>query len=242
MRRVKFRAHKTCIPLLLGLFLCRGLSALTPELTGLRASAALAGEYDRAFFNCLTGATQGEAEFNRALSLGAGVEFGGLGLSQTYMTYQVNTFVSAGYAFPFKFPVSLGVSYQFNGLPGYRENTHTLLPLVTLGNPWFGASVGIACRWTSFFGEQPILETLGAYRIYVNPLRTARFQGGIVFSNFDEFRAKNFSAWSIALNTEVKLVKGFSLKNDLEFYQSGSRNLTANFYGILYRGGAAWTL
>jgi len=239
--------RRACLMMLLvfSAFLQESLSAFELRITAKELNASLAPEYNRAFYNCLTGGGGGRLAFNDALDLRLGLEGGALGMGQWYHTAALNAFFTARYKLPLNLPLGIvlspGVSYLFNGLFGYETLSHTLLPFIEAGTGRAGAAFGIITRWNSFYGEtMPEPELVIAYRVYVNFINNRKATIGLVCANFDDFAAENFGSYFLSFIGVLRLREHLSLTNELRLRQSGGRAYTNNFYGIAYRGGVTW--
>ncbi|MDR2553595.1 MAG: hypothetical protein LBD31_10600 [Treponema sp.] len=144
-------------------------------------------------------------------------------------------------ALPISLPLYAGLAYIYNGLPGYEIYSHTLLPLMSLKGRWAGIALGPGFRFTEFFGEPPVFESMISFSAYVNFLDREKLRLGLRCANFNNFNAGNMGAYFINLNSTVYLTKQCALINEFEILQSGSVALSANFYGIVYRGGVVFT-
>ncbi|MDR1175935.1 MAG: hypothetical protein LBK83_10760 [Treponema sp.] len=202
------------------------------DFSGAELGFSVTPEYNRAFNQCWTFSGSGSLSFNERYTVKSGLSFWA-----ARDVYEVDTFISGEAVFPLRLPLSGGVSYVFNGMPDYDTGSHTLLPLISLKGRRAGISVGPALRFNSFYYTRTVFESILAVSAYVNFYNTEKFRIGLRCANFGDFAVGNFGSYFLNLNSSLKLTKLFSLINELELYQSGSSGLSANFFGVAYRGG-----
>jgi hypothetical protein len=154
--------------------------------------------------------------------------------------FEIKTFASADYTLPVFPPLHFCVAFFYNGLPQYGANTFSLLPLIAFNWKWAGFSVGITNRWTSFFGEPGIYESILSISVYGYFYLSEKFKIGFRIANYGDFVALNYGAYFLNLNSIVRILPQLSVINELELYQSGGGGLTATFYGVAYRGGIVY--
>jgi len=237
-------ARKSLFLAALAFFLGAALEAasgLDIRMTHREISAGISPEYNRTFLNSLSGNLSGAVELNGIVTCAAGFEYGALGIGRAGGTSLVNAFASADYRLPLRFPLFAGLSYKHNNLPDYEMSTHTLLPLLSFRTEHFGLSLGMANRWTCFFGETASeAEHIIAFRIY-GGLTKGALGFTLAFANYDDFNAQNFGAYFLSARCVYKIRFGLAVINQLALYQSGSSSLAANFYGFAYTGGVSWS-
>jgi hypothetical protein len=200
------------------------------------AGIELMPEYNRTYSSCLTLSASGSLEFNERYSVQ-----GGLSLWTASAAYEMD--VSAGLAAKLirRVPLYMYLSYMFNTLPEYEANSHTVLPLIGFKGKYAGITLGPNLRFSSFFNEPVIFESILAFEGYVNFYNSERFRIGLRCANFNDFAAGNFGVYYLSLNSRVGITKLLSLTNDLELHQTGSAGLASRFYGAAYKVGLVFT-
>jgi len=191
-----------------------------------------------------------KGEYNRALAFSA--EFsalsvfelngryavkGGLALGSTGGGADIKMCIQGGIRPLLKIPLYASLAYIYNGLPEYETHQHTLLPVVSFEGQRAGIAVGISLLFTSFFGEKALFESILSFSAYFNFINNEKMLIGISIANFNDFYAGLWGSYFLALNSQIRFSKKWSLINGIEVLQSGSTALTANFYGIVYRAG-----
>jgi hypothetical protein len=215
----------------------KSVFALDIRLTGLETELGLKPEFNRTFYYGAGISLSGTLELNNCFTFGTGfsLEAGGFATGDITQTY--NAFGRPGFRFPLPFPLELEFSYIYNGIPAYRTNMHTMLPLLSSRWKWAGLSLGMALRYTVFGREKPISEAFPAALLFVNFINREKVIAGVRISNFDDFLVGNLSSYFLNLNVSIKAGKRLYLFSEFELYQTGSMGLTATFYGAAYRGG-----
>jgi hypothetical protein len=211
------------------------LNGLGITVTAVETGLDLAPEYNRVFGNCLNLSASGSLELNGRYSFR-----GGLALWHTAEAYEIDA--AAGFkaqVIPAWPPLRVSVSYYFNVIPAYEAASHTALPLVGLRFKHGGFALGTALRFSSFFGEEAIFESVPALEGYVNFYTTETFLIRLRCANYDAFTAGNFGAYRLSLDSRIRATEAFSLINSLELLQTGSVTLGANFYGFSCKMGIA---
>jgi hypothetical protein len=193
-------------------------------------------EYNRSFY------------FSSDISAVAGMEFnerytirGGVSLGNDINETGVKVFSGAEAALSFDIPLFAGFSWRYYGLPDYETHSHALLPLVSLKWRRAGISIGTNMRFTSFFNEAPVFESMLSFLIYFNIVNNNKLQLGLRWANFSDFAADNMGAYFLGFYSFFKLNECVSLVNEIEVLQSGSVGLSSNLYGIAYRGGVSFS-
>jgi hypothetical protein len=225
--------------LLLGL---QNANSLEAEITNKYVEACLKNEYSRGFNYYGELSSAAGLELNSRYSFSGGISFG---IAHDFTS--LNTFAGAEFS-PFALsrlqavkPLNFSLAYIYNGLPGYDVHTHSIQPVVSYKTRQAGASIGPCFRFTSLLGGSVLYEAIFSFSIYFNFINNENLLIGISVSNFDNFNARNTAAYSLNLNSAVRLNDRLMLINKLEFMQSGADGLTANFYGIAWRGGVKFT-
>ena len=219
--------------LLIVFFIAHNLSALDLQITGKEAGLDFRVEYNRALLYSID-----------YLSSFAGVELNnryafksGFSLGDTGGGFDIKLFTQGKIGPLFRVPLHFTLAYLYNGLPGYETHIHTILPLASLNGRWVGITTGPGLRFTGFFGESPVFESMLSFSAYVNFINNNLLRIGLRWANFSDFFAGNMGSYSLCLNSLVRVSKQWAIINDLELLQSGSVALAANFYGLAYRGG-----
>jgi hypothetical protein len=214
-----------------------GVQALDIYLTGIEAELDVKGEFNRAFYYCADTALTGMLEVNNYFTLGGGLSLRGLGLGTGDGALSYSAFGKTGFRFPMRFPLELGFSYIYNGMPDYKTGIHTMLPLVSRRWKWAGFSLGTALRYTVYDRKTPIFEPILAFLVFANFINTEDIRAGLKIANFGDFSAGNMGAYFLNLNVSIGLGKRLYFINEIELYQTGSVGLSSTFYGAAYRGG-----
>jgi len=198
--------------------------------------AYLNGQYNRIFNYYGDISAIGSLELNNIFAFRLGFSLGIAG-----DIINVNTHTSAA-VIPFsKIPFDFRVIYIYNAIPDYENNTHTILPLFSFNVARAGISLGPSLRFTSFFNEKPVFETIISFSAHINFINNDSLCIGISVSNFNEFQAKNFGAYSLKLNTTIRLNSQLRILNEFELSQSGGTGLSTAFLGFGWRGGVIFT-
>jgi len=206
------------------------------EITKSEIEAFLRGEYSRAFNYYGDISAIGSIELNNMFAFRLGFSLGNAADSTN-----IKTHTSAAYI-PFsRIPLDFRVIYIYNGIPDYENHTHTILPLVSYNAARAGISIGPGLRFTSFFNEIAIFESILSFSVYFNFINNDSLRIGISIANFNDFQIKNFGAYSLKFNTAIRLDSNLQIINDLELSQSGGDGLSTAFYGFGWRGGIRYT-
>jgi hypothetical protein len=163
---------------------------------------------------------------------------GGLSLWKTAETWEIDAAAGFQARLLSGTPLYASVSYYFSALPPYEVISHTALPLVGFRFKYGGFGLGTALRFSSFFNESAIFESVIVVEGYVNFYTTEAFRIGLRCANYDAFTAGNFGAYRLSLDSRFEATKRFSLINSLALLQTGSITLAAEFYGLVYTMGA----
>jgi hypothetical protein len=166
---------------------------------------------------------------------------GGIALGAVPDTAAIGSFINAEYL-PFSgIPLSFSASYIYNGLPGYKAHTHSILPFVSYNTWRAGISLGSNFRFTSFFGENAQFESIFSFSGYFNFINNDSLLLGIGFGNFSDFMAKNIGAYSLSLFADIRLDDRWSIINNMELMQSGGDGFSTTFYGFAWRAGVRFS-
>lgn len=193
-------------------------------------------EHDRAFNFCWDIAVSGAIKTPDRHSVKGGVTVGSTGSE-----FDVKAFAAAEASVFSYVPFFVSLAYLYNGLPEYENHNHTALPLLSFKWQRAGFSLGTSLRFTSFFGEPPLFESILAFSVYINIIDTNFLHLEFKAANFNDFSSGNLGAYYLALNSRMRLNRIITLINDFEVHQSGSIALAANVYRIVYRGGVVFS-
>jgi hypothetical protein len=218
------------------LFLTPALYGFNISITGKEAGIELGPEYNRVYYGCLTISASASLEFNERYTLRSGFS-----LWNARGAHEVDAAGGIAVKLLPNLPLYGYLSYMFNALPEYETHSHTILPLVGFRGKYAGITLGTNFRFSSFFGEPAIFESILAFEGYVNFCNTEKFRIGLRGANFNDFAAGNFGAYYLSLNSTLGLTGLVSLKNALELYQTGSAGLSFAWYGIAYKAGVVFT-
>jgi len=207
------------------------------DINGKEIEACITGEYNRSINYIVSMSAVGGIEFNNMFKFRSGVSVG-----KSEDGADINAFLSGRY-YPFsKIPFSFSLAYIYNGLPEYESHTHSIFPFISYNTRRAGVSIGPNFRFSSFFGETAQFESIISSCVYFNFINNDVLRIGVSVANFNEFYAKNMGAYSLSINTVIRLDYNWFLINEFELMQSGGDGFTTNFYGFCWRGGArfAW--
>jgi len=206
------------------------------NITSKEVEGYLKGEYNRAYTYYGEISAIGAVEFNKMVKLR-----GGLAVGRSVGNTDVGAFINACYS-PFtNIPLNFSLSYINNWLPEYKSHTQTILPLVSFNARIAGVSLGINFRFSSYFDDPAIFESILTFFAYFNIINTSSLKIGAGAGNFNDFYAKNIGAYSLLIYSVLYLDENLSIMNDIEIMQSGGDGLTANFYGFAWRGGVKYS-
>ena len=206
------------------------------DITGSEIEAFLRGEYNRVFNYYGDISAIGSLKLNKMFVFKAGFSLGNAADSTN-----IKTHTSAAITPFLGIPLNFHVMYIYNEIPDYENKSHTILPLVSFNTAVFGASIGPGLRFTSFFDELAIFESIISVSVYFNFINNDKLCIGISAANFNDFQVRNFGAYSLKLGTEVRLDGNWQIINELEFLQSGGDGLTTAFFGFGWKGGVRYT-
>jgi hypothetical protein len=206
------------------------------QITEKEAGLDFRGEYNRALGGSANLSAAGALELNKLYTFSGGISLGDIDGE-----IDIKTFAQGRIGPLFDVPLYFSLAYIYNGLPAYENHSHTILPLAAFYGRWAGIGIGPGLRFTGFFGGKPLFESMISFAAYVNFVNNKRLCIGIGLANFSDFYAGTMGAYFLSLNSLILLNEHWSLINNIELLQSGSVALTANFYGIAYRGGFRFT-
>jgi len=218
-------------------FCLRNIPALNAEITNKEIEAHLKNEYNRGFNY------YGELSLIGVIELNSRYTFrGGLALGLAKDISEAKSLAGFGFApSPAVKPLNLSFAYVYNGLPEYHAHSHTILPVISFNARRAGISIGPGIRFTSFFGEPAIFESILSFSGYFNFIYSEKLRIGIIIANFDDLQIENMGAYSLSLDSAIVINTQWTLINELELIQNGSVALSATFYGIAWRGGVKYT-
>ena len=214
----------------------QGLFALNMEITGRELGFSFRAEYNRTFHFSHDYAIFGGIELNNRYAFSTGFAVGKLG-DET----EIKAFSSGHFTPLVRLPLNLNFSYVYNGLPGFRMHSHSILTFFSYNWRRAGIALGFNFRYTSFFGEAFLFEPMLVFSVYFNFVNTERFTLGIKCGNFSEFYIGNLSQFSYSLNGTLRLNQNWSLWGELEMAQSGNFIFAATFYKFAYTGGVRFS-
>jgi len=221
------------------LCICAGnISAQDIQITQKEAGADLRFESNRSLDYSGDISVFGDIELNSQFGLKSGLALGWVDAG-----FDIVLFGSVRYA-PFAgLPLNANILYNYNGLPGplFNSHTHSLLPYISYNARMAGIAAGINCRFTSYFGEPAIFESMLSFSGYVNFINTDTLLFGLSVANFNDFDIRNMGSYYASLNLAIRLNDQWTFTNGLEFKQAGSIGLSSTFYGFTYRGGVRFT-
>jgi len=224
--------------IILPLFFIFGLQRITAQeiITGKGVEAYFKNEFNRSYYYYGELSSVGGLELDSRYTLRGGIS---LGLAKDIT--DIRCFTNAAFSPPFLKQLNFSLGFIYNGLPEYDAHSYTILPLVSFNAKWAGISLGTALRFTSFFGEPAVFESILSISAYVNFINNKTLVLGISCANFNEFKAENMTDYSLCVNCAVRLSERWSITNVLELMQSGIDGLTSSFYGIAWKGGVKYT-
>jgi hypothetical protein len=206
------------------------------QVTGKELEFYAAPEYNRAFYFCWDVQAELSVMLNNRY-----VIRGGLAAGFTGNVFDMKSFAEGEAALFKRVPLYLSFAYKFNGLPEYESYSHSIPLLASLKWERAGVSLGPTFRFSSFFGGTPVFEPILSFSVYVFLVKNNFLKCALKCANFDDFSSGNFGSYFLNLSGVIRLGRKFSLVNEIEVHQSGSAALTSGFYGIVYRGGAAFS-
>jgi hypothetical protein len=221
----------------LAAFLCPALYGLELTISGGSLDLKPRVEYNRSFLFCYGFQAEGGLEFNNRYTILTGLSSGWLDGEP-----EINAFVSQKYLLP-PSRVSLGINFRYiyNGIPGYRYNSHSLLPFGSIEGKYGGLLLGNILRYTVYRDSPAIFEPVFAYYAYINIINTRRIRLSIGAANFSPFMAGNLGSYYFTLESLIRLSGQVALVNEFDACQTGSIGLTSVLYGLAWRGGIRLT-
>jgi hypothetical protein len=214
----------------------QNIQAMDTEITLKEVEARLGGEYSRShdFYGDISAI--GAVELNNRLAVKTGFSAG-----MTRDVTDIKAFSGARLRLLEKWPLGLGLSWIYNGLPEYKAHSHTLLPCFSWYAKYGGITIGPSFRFTSFFNEPAIFESTLSISVFVNFINNEKIRIGAILANFNDFQTSNFGHYLLCLNSALRINRRWTLLNEVEATQSGGDGLSAVFYGLAMRGGVKFT-
>jgi hypothetical protein len=208
------------------------------DITEKELEVYLGGEYNRSFSSRADLSAVGSLKPQSAVTVRGGLSAGSLSGTAVIKAF------SAARVSPFRnmplLPLQFSLLYVYNNLLGYDVSVHSILPVVSYNAARAGISCGPNFRFTSFFGEPAVFEPINSFSAYVNIINGEKRRLEAVIGNFGDFYAKNMGAYSFKLNYAEYVTRNWTVINEIEVLQSGSDAMSANFYGLAWRGGAKY--
>jgi hypothetical protein len=220
----------------IGLFVfCTVLSyahGFNVDITEKQLAFEFRAKYDRVFLNYADMAAHGSVTLNDRFSIKSGIA---LELPENLPI--ISFFINHEIALPASIPLYLTIAYAANRMPEYHTAVRSIAPLVSLNGRRAGISVGSTLRFTSFYSERAIFEAVFAFSTYVNFYYSDKIKLGMRWASFDNYLYGNMGSYFVTFYSLITLPTKVSFINEIEIHQTGSIALTANFYGISYKGG-----
>ena len=168
---------------------------------------------------------------------------GGFALGWVDDSFEIKAFSSIRYLPFINIPLKVNLAYNYNGLPGSSFNSHanSLLPFISYNAKWAGIAAAVNFRFTNYFAEPAIFESMLAFSGYVNFINTGALLLGLSFETFNDYYIRNLGSYYINLYNTIRITDQWSITHDLELMQTGSIGLSSIFYGFAYRGGVKFT-
>jgi hypothetical protein len=206
------------------------------EITGKNVEAYLEFDYNKSYNYNADITFTGELELNNIFLFK-----GGLSLGETADVLGINLF-QAAHVKPFKkIPLDFSLLYIYNGLPGYEVHTNTIMPVITYNFKRSGLSLGYNFRFTSFFGEDDLFETVLSFAWYFTFINKEKFSIGFRIANFNNFEAGNMGSYTIDLYSAIRVTDNWKVINGFEFLPTGIGSGTTVFYGFILRAGVKYS-
>ena len=213
---------------------CYFLSGI--EITGKEAESCVTGEYNRSLSMYGEISAIGAMELNNRYGFTGGFSIGG----EKYSA-DIKLFLKTDFSPWNDIPLNFSLAWSFNGLPGYKTRIQGILPAVSYNGKRAGIGLGVGFRFSSFYREPAIFESVISFSGYVNIINNETLRIWVSCFNFNDFSIGNMGSYSFGINSLVHLNGQWSLINEIVLLQSGSVGLSANFYGIVLRTGARFT-
>jgi hypothetical protein len=208
------------------------------EITKMETEYFLSADFNRTNPFAAGMAVSGKMEFNDRLAIKEGFFLG----STNLVDYNyIKLFSSAAYRILADFPLYVKLAWVYYGLPDYETHSHAAAPIISWNEKYYGISVGYGFRFTSFFGEGPLIEHMWPVGVYVNFINNKKLCVGMSLANYTDFQIDSFIEFALAAKASIMLNDHLSFFNELEFRQSGADGLTNIVHGVVWKGGAKLT-
>jgi hypothetical protein len=198
--------------------------------------AELKLQYNLGFAYCTDFSVFGFLECNRFLLLGGGISAERIG-----NVFVINSFLSCRFSLPFYTPLNVRLVGLYNGLPEYKTNIHTILPLAGLEWKYFGFSAGASLRFTGFWDDILLFEILPAYSVHVMFINFKKVQAGIEWANFSDYESGNLGSYVYRLKSRIRITDRLAVTSNFEILISGSISRIISVYGYAYKGGIIYS-
>lgn len=209
------------------------LNAHALDITGREIDVLTGAEYTRGF------GWEGELSVAGAVRLGGQYALkGGLSAGRAEGVTEIRAFAAASAGLFTNAPVFVELSYKYGVLVEYEAGAHSILPVISYSGRRAGVSAGVNFRFTSFFAGEPQFESILSFNAYFNFINRETLLVAISCGNFGDFYGGNMGAYSLKLNTAVRVNARWRITNEIELLQSGGDGLSTVFYGFAFRGGA----
>jgi hypothetical protein len=224
--------------LVLAAFFGPALYGFEPVFTGGSLDLKSKVEYNRSFRYCYGGQADGSLEFNGRYAVLGGLYSGRLGGEEP----EISAFVGHRYLLPLaRLSLRINLTYLYNGIPGYKYDSHSLIPFASIEGKYGGFYLGNTLRFTVYGDSPAIFEPVLAYSVFINIINNRKTRLSIGIANFSPFVAGNFGSYYFTVASLVRLTDTVALVNEFDSYQTGSVGLTSVLYGIAWRGGVRLT-
>ena len=199
------------------------------EITGKEAGFNVALEYNRSFLWGWNSSIFGAVELNNRYTVKSG-----LALGMVAGEIEIRAFGSGRYALFQNFPLFFNLAYVYHGLPGqsFNMHAHSIKPFLSLSGRRAGISIGNNFRFTRFFGEISVFESVLAVSVSLNFINNTQRNLNISAGNFGNFHAANIGAYSFKLEHLICLENQWVFAGNAEIFQRGGDLLTSTFYGF----------
>jgi hypothetical protein len=216
------------------LLLSANLFSLDVKITGGDLNFAAGGEYNRAYNYGLETRIYGGIELNNRFIFKTGAALGSLGSEIDIKAFGLGRFVpfiGKGSGF------NISLLYTNYSIPEYDMCSNAILSCIAYNGRRAGIATGINLRFTRFFDDPAVFESMLSVSAYINFINRERVLIGFKIANFDDFYAGNTANVTLSLSGLFRVNRQFALFTELKLIPSGIDGLTTTFYGIVYRGG-----
>jgi len=204
------------------------------ELTEKAIEVQLKGEYNQSLNYHGEMAVIGDIKLNNLYQLRGG---GSVGRSENDIDF--NAFLNAAYSPFLTLPLSFSISYIYNGLPEYKDHTHSILPLVSFNNDRAGISLGLNFRFNINPDEDPTFEPIFSFYGYFNFINMDTLHIGMGIGNYNDFHSKYLRELSLRTYISLFLGGNWTISNEIELMQNWIDSF--EFYGFAWRGSVKYS-